>query len=570
MPLSLIVPILIYFAFTFWIALYFSRSSGKSIEAFFLGGRTLPWWIAGTSIAATTFAADTPLAVTGMIAAKGISGNWFWLAAMGVHTSMAIFFAKYWSRLGTVTDSELISVRYSGKSADFLRIFRAGISGLLMNCIIMGWVIRAMVKVVGQLFNWQDIAPGLYEFFATFWPQSSALGTPSEGISILILITLVAVYSSMGGLKGVVITDLFQFALAIGGSIILATAVWDLAGGQAGILASLSQLYGDDHKYLDLFPSADSDWLQNLEMGMGFFGLYLIAQGIARPEVDGGTYFMQRLNACKSVKDARRAGLVFVVFQYLIRVWPWFIVGVGALVLIPLGNEASAFGGAAAAIAGDRELAYPFLIKQLLSPWVIGLLMASFLAAFMSTMDTHLNWGSSYVVNDWIPRMGVRLSPKAQGFAGRIAVIGFAAVAILVSFQINTVEQGWRWIAAITASLAVPSLLRWFWWRVSAFSEITAIAAGLIVAAIVHITGVAYEYGLLYIMATSVIGMLIGIYFGPQTDPEVIRSFHEKAKTKGVWPDSRQFPMQELLVVAGIVMAVILTLRIGIRILFGA
>jgi len=253
----------------------------------------------------------------------------------------------------------------------------------------------------------------------------------------------------------------------------------------------------------------------------------------------------------------------------MVRVWPWFVVGVGALVLIPLGNEASVFNGEAAAIAGDRELAYPFLIKQLLSPWVIGLLMASFLAAFMSTMDTHLNWGSSYIVNDWLPRLGVDLSPKAQGFAGRMAIVGFAVLAILVSFQINTVEQGWRWIAAITASLAVPSLLRWFWWRVTAFSEITAIASGLLVAIIVHTTGIAYEYGLIYIMAVSVIGMMVGIYFGPETDPEVVDAFQAKAQTKGVWPNSRQFPAKELLTVAAIVVVVILSLRLGIRIIFG-
>ncbi|MEX0321006.1 MAG: sodium:solute symporter family protein [Puniceicoccaceae bacterium] len=567
--MAILIPVLLYFSLTFGVALYFSKTAGRSKEDFFLGGRSLPWWVAGISIVATTFAADTPLAITGMIAAKGLSGNWFWMSVMGTHTAIAIFFARYWSRLGTVTDSQLIALRYSGKSAGFLRLFRAGLSGLLMNCIIMGWVIRAMVKVIGQLFDWQEIAPGLFGFFESFWPTSSALGTPGEGITVLVLILLVAIYSSMGGLKGVIITDLFQFILAVGGSIWLAMNVWDAAGGQAGILEGLSNLYGEDHQYLNLFPSADSPWLQNLEMGLGFFGLYLIAQGIARPEVDGGTYFMQRLNSCRSEKDARRAGLVFVFFQYLVRAWPWMVVGIGALVLIPLGNEAAVFNGEAAAIGGDRELAYPFLIKQLLSPWVIGFLTASFLAAFMSTMDTHLNWGSSYIVNDWLPSIGVKMSPKAQGFAGRLAVLGFALVAILVSFQINTVEQGWRWMAAITASLAVPSLLRWFWWRVSAFSEITAIGSGLVTAIIVHNSTIAYEFGLIYIIAVSTIGMLLGMFFGPKTDPEVINAFYEKVQPKGAWPKERRFPGREIATVLAVVAGVILMLRLCIRLIFG-
>lgn len=567
--MAILIPVLLYFGLTFAVALYFSKSAGRSKEDFFLGGRNLPWWVAGISIVATTFAADTPLAITGMIAAKGLSGNWFWWSVMGTHTAIAIFFARYWSRLGTVTDSQLIALRYSGKSAGFLRLFRAGLSGLLMNCIIMGWVIRAMVKVIGQLFDWQEIAPGLYGFFESFWPASSALGTPGEGITVLVLILLVAIYSSLGGLKGVIITDLFQFILAVGGSIWLAMNVWDAAGGQAGILEGLSRLYGEDHQYLNLFPTSDSPWLLNLEMSLGFFGLYLIAQGIARPEVDGGTYFMQRLNACRSEADAKKAGLVFVIFQYLVRAWPWMVVGIGALVLIPLGNEAAVFNGEAAAVGGDRELAYPFLIKQLLSPWAIGFLTASFLAAFMSTMDTHLNWGSSYIVNDWLPSIGVKMSEKTQGFAGRLAVLGFAVVAILVSFQIDTVEQGWRWIAAITASIAVPSLLRWFWWRVSAFSEITAIISGLLTAVIVHNSPIAYEFGLIYIMAVSIIGMLVGMFLGPKTDPEVINAFYEKVQPKGAWPKERRFPGREIATVLAVVAGVILMLRLCIRLIFG-
>ena len=278
---------------------------------------------------------------------------------------------------------------------------------------------------------------------------------------------------------------------------------------------------------------------------------------------------MQRLNACRSEKDARRAGLVFVFFQYLVRAWPWLVVGIGALVLIPLGQEAAVFNGEAAVIADDRELAYPFLIKQLLSPWMIGIIAASFLAAFMSTMDTHLNWGSSYIVNDWIPLFGKKLTPKAQGRAGRLAVIAFAGVAILVSFQINTVEQGWRWLAAITSSLAAPTLLRWFWWRVSAFSEITAIVTGLIAAIVVHATGVAYEFGLICIMLSSVAGMLLGIFLGPKTDPAVVETFCSKVQPAGVWPSTRRFPGRELLLVAGIVAFVIASLKACVWLLFG-
>ena len=177
-------------------------------------------------------------------------------------------------------------------------MFRASLSGLLMNCIIMGWVIRAMVKVAGQLFSWQDAAPGLYDFVAGFWPVSSALGTPSEGITIFLLIGMVALYSSMGGLRAVVITDFFQFFIAIAGSAYLAVKVWQASGGQDGIVEKLSSLYGADHHYLDLFPSTDSSWLANLEMGLGFFGLYLVAQGVARDDSGDCFRFEPAIDGC--------------------------------------------------------------------------------------------------------------------------------------------------------------------------------------------------------------------------------------------------------------------------------
>lgn len=569
MQTETLVPIVIYLIFTLFAGLYFKKVSSQSSNDFFLAGRQLSWLPAGVSIVATTFAADTPLVITGIIAHKGISGNWLWLSVMVTHAAMAIYFAKLWSRTGAVTDSELISIRYSSKVSEVLRLLRAFMTGIVINCLTMAWVIKAMVKISAQLFSWQALTPNLYEIVDSIWPKHTALGSASEGMTILVLVSLVAIYSSMGGLRSVIYTDFFQFILAVAGTSLLAYNLWDHIGGKEAITNGLNTLYGNNHHYLDLFPSMTTGWASHLELGGIAFGSYLMAQGMARPEADGGGYFMQRLNSCKSENDAIKAGLLFVFLHYLVRVWPWFVIGIIALILIPIGHEVQGPLINAAKVAADRELAFPVLMMNFLSPTTLGILITSFLAAFMSTMDTHLNWGSSYIANDWMPKLLPSMTNKQKVFTGRISIITLSFLAILISFQIQTIADAWKWVAAFSISMGIPSIFRWLWWRVSAWAEMMALIFGISSALIFPLFLQNYELSLIAIAVASFSGMMIGIFFLPQTDLKVIDSFYQKVQPKGVWPQKKEFPLRELFSVLGIVGAVIICLKLGIWIIFG-
>ena len=494
-------------------------------------------------MAATTFAADTPLAVTGIIASKGLSGNWLWLPVIAIHAAVFVFFAANWSRSGVLTDAELIQLRYSGRPAQLLRWCRAGLQ-LLTNCVVLGWVLRAMVKIASPFFLWERWTPGVLAWIAPLWPAGTSMGTPAEGLTIVVLLLVVGCYSSLGGLRGVILTDLMQLGFALLGSLWLAVCAWQAVGGREGLLAGLTSHYGSGHQYLDMLPTPDSGWLGAVGISAFVFGLYLVVQSYSYLSADGGGYFMQRLNAARSPRDAQKGALLFLIIHYLIRVWPWFVVGLAALVLIPLGHEADSLGGAAASVATDREIAWPVLMAYLLRPGWLGVVLASLLAAFMSTVDTHINWGASYIVNDVWLVLRPTASNRAQLCIARLAVLGFVAIAILVSFQIDTIEQAWKWIATLGASLGLPTLLRWLWWRVNAAGEIGAMLGGMCVGTLLTLfTDLPYEVRLLWIAAASAVGLLAGIVWGPLTDPECLQRFIDKVAPIGWWPYSPHHSM---------------------------
>ena len=341
------------------VGIYVKKTAEDNKESYFLAGRSLPWWWAGMSIAATTFAADTPLAITGIVASKGLSGNWLWLSWIGVHAAVVVYFASCWNRSRVVTDAEIIELRYSGKAARILRLFRAGVYGIVINCIILGWVLRAMTKIAAPFFHWETWFPAAMTTFSTIWPSNTPLGTPSEGLTILTLLGIVAIYSSIGGIRGVILTDLIQLIVALLGSFWFAYEAWNAAGGQQGIVNGLEKLYGAEHFYLDLLPLPTTDWVETLNISYTLFGAYLLVQAFANIPADGGGYLMQRLNTTRNADEARKSALLFLVLQYLVRIWPWMIVAVTALILIPIGQEHTALSGSAAMVAKDRELALP-------------------------------------------------------------------------------------------------------------------------------------------------------------------------------------------------------------------
>ncbi len=532
------VVIGLYLAFALVVGFAVRERAGQGRRSYFIANSTLPWWWAGVSIAATTFAADTPLAITGIVASRGLSGNWLWLSWILVHAAVVVIFARRWWRTGVVTDAEFISLRYGDRLAPTLRSFRAFLFGIVYNGIILGWVLRAMSKIVHPLFRWEDWFPGLVHFVGRLMPAETAIGGPSEVLSLVSLIALVALYSSMGGIRGVIITDLVQFALGLFGSIWLAVAAWQAVGGHAGLMHALRELYGRNHDLLALFPSTSRAWVQSLGLGAFTLGVYLLVQSYANVPADGGGYLQQRLNATRSERDAVKAAGLFVGLQYVIRIWPWFIVALAALVLIPLeGGGTAVPERLAAMVAHDREMAYPALMVFLLPAGALGLVVVSLLAAFMSTIDTHFNWGASYLVSDIYLRLRPQASTGEQVWVARLAVVGFAIMAVIVGFNIDTIEQAWRWVAFLGAALGVPTALRWLWWRVTAAAELAGAVAGLATGfALVALTSTPYEVSLIWISGVSTAVMLATILLGPRPAEATVRAFEEKVSPLGFWP----------------------------------
>ncbi|MGD8291240.1 MAG: Na+:solute symporter [Desulfobacterales bacterium] len=528
--------ILSYLIFVLIVGFLLRKISGTDKEQYFLAGRNIPWWLAGISIVATTFAADTPLAICGIIASKGLSGNWLWLPWMGIHSAVILFFAAAWRKTGALTDAQFISIRYSGKRKEALRLLRAGVSGILINCIILAWVFSAMMKISTIFFDWEKWFPDMFELFRQAWPASAKFGSPNEAITLVLAILTVAVYSSMGGIRGVIVTDFIQFLLTFVGGAWLALNAWNYVGGQRGLSQSLESIYGEGHHFLELFPS-QGGWISTLEIGSLLFAVYLFVQSISAVDTDGGGYIMQRLATTRNANDAKKASIIFLFFHYVIRIWPWFIVGLVALVILPLGQESYTIENTEV-ILQDRESAYPVLMTLLLPPGVLGLVLASLLAAFMSTVDTHLNWGASYIVNDWLLKIFPRASNKVQIRVAKLSVFFLLLISLTISFYLGSIEKGWRAIATIGAAFGIPTLMRWFWWRLNADAEFLAIAVGIIAGSVfAFFTDTTYELRLIITSLFSLSGAFIGVYWGKPTDAATLSSFISKVQPIGFWPD---------------------------------
>lgn len=527
--------ILTYLIFVLLVGFLYRKVSGKNKEEYFLAGRNIPWWLAGISIVATTYAADTPLAICGIIASKGLSGNWLWLPWMGIHSAVIIFFASAWRKTGVLTDAQFISIRYSGKRKEALRLLRAGVSGILLNCIILAWVFRAMLKISNIFFSWEKWFPDIFELFSKAWPASGKFGSPNEAITLVLIILIIAIYSSMGGIRGVIITDFIQFILTLVGGVWLALNAWNYVGGQRGLSQSLERIYGKGHQFLELFPS-QAGWISTLEIGSLLFAVYLLVQTISAVDSDGGGYIMQRLATTRNSKDAKKASILFLFFHYLIRIWPWFIVGLVALIILPVGQDMYTIESTEFVLK-DRESAYPILMDLLLPSGVLGLVLASLLAAFMSTVDTHINWGASYIVNDWLLKIFPGVSDKVQIRVARLAVVLFLFMSLVISFYIGSIEKGWRAVATIGAAFGIPTLLRWFWWRLNADAEFLAIAAGILAGTFfAFFTEITYEFRLILTAFFSFLGMLVGVYWGKPTADVTLNDFILKVNPIGFWP----------------------------------
>ena len=544
-PLDLAV-IGVYLVLALAAGVWASRRAGTSGEAYFLADRSLPGWLVGISIVATTFAADTPLAISGMVATGGIASNWFWWSMGIAHVGMFLFWSRLWRRASVVTDAEFSELRYGGRAGKELRSAKAVFFAVFYNAIVLGWVIRAMEKIAQPFARWDLLLPeGLYDPLHAWWNPNTPLGGLDEAITIVGLVALATLYSTLGGLRGVVLTDLLQFTLALVGAFALAGFALSRAGGLSGLPERLGELLGPERAGDVLAMAPGLDGLPFLSL-QAFF-VYLLIRWWAHPMGDGGGYIAQRLSAARSPEDARTAAGVFVVLHYVVRPWPWIVVGLVGLTIFPPGNETALFA-AGADVAADREMAYPITAGIVLPAGLLGLLLASLLAAFMSTIDTHLNWGVSYLAHDlWKGRWRPSASGREVVLVGRIASVCFAVLALLVATRIGSVEKAWKFVAALGSGLGLPVLLRWVWWRANAQAELLGACGSLLVTVVLVIIApdeFPWEYALALAVAVGMLWAMWGIYeFGP-SDTETLVAFYRKVRPPGFWGPIRQLAEQ--------------------------
>ena len=524
---------------------WWSRSrASESLDQFFVAGRSMPGWLIGVSMVATTFAADTPLVVSGIVNDKGIAGNWFWWSLALGHLLAAIVFAPLWRRATVITDAEFTELRYSGRPALWLRGIRAFFFAVPINCIIMGWVIRAMGKVVSVLFPWDQWLPeSTYATLLEHWPSWIAISTPSEGISLIIAVIFAGIYATMGGLSSVILTDLIQFVLAMIGSIGLAVVAVHHVGGLDGLTERLAIIYPESHTdILAYFPSGDSAWLP-----LHAFLTFIFVQWWAQKFADGGGILVQRMSAGKTPKDAITGTSFFVFAHYVLRPWPWIICGLVAMVAFPLtGSSAEATLPGLEIVNNDREMAYPMLMRYLLPEGLLGILVTGMGAAFMSTIDTHINWGASYTVNDLYKRFINPQATQAQLVrASRFATVGILILALIVTTQIATIENAWKFVTLIGSGMGLTSILRWVWWRMNAWGELAGIGGGALVS-LVYLSpwaeawnAMAYYQQLLIVVVFTSILTLVVVFLTPPESEETLTKFTLKVSPPGTWTTER-------------------------------
>ena len=498
-----------FFAVNLGIGLYFARRGGKSLGEFFLSGRNVPWWLAGISMVATTFAADTPLAVTGFVTQHGIAGNWVWWSSVMSGILTVFFFAKLWRRSGVLTDVEFIELRYSGKPAAALRLVRALFQGVFVNTIIMGGVNLAMAKILELTLH---------------VPKLEALGA---------CLLFTGIYVTLGGLWGVLVTDLLQFVVKMTMAIVLAVAAVAAVGGIGTLEAKLALLdaahrIGHSGSILAFFPTTNEAWLPLLTF-VTYIGVQWWASSYPGAEPGGGGYIAQRIFSAKSENDSLLATLFFNVAHYALRPWPWILVALAALVLYPHGVR-----GPDGKV--DAELGYIQTMIDYLPAWLRGLMIAGFLAAYMSTIGTHLNLGASYLTNDIYRRfVNGTASERHYVWVSRVATLVVMGLAIVGAYANNSVGGAWVYLYNLTAGVGLVMILRWYWWRVSAWSEISALCASALVSNLLIVLHVFTdpnanaEVLLVTVPVTTLVWIAVTYLTKPEPEETLVR-FYERVR----------------------------------------
>jgi SSS family solute:Na+ symporter len=498
-----------YFSVNLAIGLYYARRARASTAEFFLSGRDVPWWLAGTSMVATTFAADTPLVVTGMVARYGIAGNWLWwnMAASGMLT--VFVYARLWRRSGVMTDVEFAELRYAGKPAAFLRGFRAVYLGIPINCIIIGWVNLAMMKILQVTLG---------------------LGPHEALIALVAMLAFTAFYTTLAGLWGVLITDLLQFVLKMGMVIALAFFSVRAVGGLTALEARIRALdaAAGAGSRLAFFPSTDSAWMPLITLFV-YLGVNWWASWYPGAEPGGGGYVAQRIFSARDERHGLYATLWFNIAHYAVRPWPWILTALASIVLYPA--------------LVDKESGY---VRTLMDPAVFppalrGIMLAAFAAAYMSTIGTQLNWGASYVVNDCYRRFLRRRAKEREYVAvSQVVTFGLMFVSIYVTLHLASIEQAWKLLIVTGAGTGGVLLLRWFWWRINAWSEVAAMAAAAVVSLFLQL-GLGWDsdrprdfaYIMLVTVAVTTVVWLLVTWVTPAEPEETLAAFYRRVRPHG-------------------------------------
>lgn len=492
--------IALFFIVTLGVGLWFSRTSAKNSAEFFLGGRKLPWWLLGISMVATTFSADTPNLVTDIIRKNGVSGNWAWWSFLLTGMLTVFIYARLWRRSGISTDLEFYELRYSGKPARFLRGFRAIYLGVFFNMVIMSTVMLAGIKIAGILLGW----------------------TPAETVVIVGLVTVI--YASIGGFKGVIYTDFIQFVVAMAGMVMACIYIVRLP--EIGSLHALIS-HPEVSPSINLLPD-----MNNMDVVVPLLLVPLAIQWWSTwypgAEPGGGGYIAQRMLSARDESGALKATLLFNMAHYALRPWPWILIALASLIIFPeLSDISKAFPHISSQIVQD-DLAFPAMLA-LLPPGLMGLVIAALLAALMSTLSTHLNWGSSYIVHDVYQRF-IRpdATERQKVLTGQLATVSLMMMASIMALYLENALQAFHILLQMGAGTGLIFILRWFWWRINAMSEITAMMVSFILALIMELwvkDGLPTYLKFIIGVVITTIAWIWVAYITPMTDKQVLKNF---------------------------------------------
>ncbi|MCC6587362.1 MAG: Na+:solute symporter [Bryobacterales bacterium] len=499
------IVVALYFVLNLAVALYYRHRAGSSLNEYFLSGRDVPWWLAGTSMVATTFAADTPLAVTGLVARGGIAGNWLWWNFLAGGLLTVFFYARLWRRSGVMTDIEFSEIRYAGKPAAFLRGFRALYLSIPIGCIVLGWVNLAMVKILMMVL---DVSKSTALFY------------------VLCMIAITALISTISGLWGVLVTDSIQFVIKMGCVIVLAFSAVHAAGGMEGIKTKLAA--SGKLATLDFTPNLDSP-LTPMVTFLVYIGMLWWSTWYPGSEPGGGGFVAQRMLCARDERHSLLATFWFNLAHFAIRPWPWILTALAVVVLYPN--------------LQDPESGYVRVMIDHLPPYLRGLMLAGFIAAFMSTNATQLNWGAAYLVNDFYRRF-VKKTATEQHYVlmSQAATVLLTVISAVITLFMDSISGAWKLLMATGAGTGGVLLARWYWWRVNAWSEVAAMLSAFVVSVALQVgwhydSDKPIDFAWLMIITTAVSTVAwVAVTFMTSPEPrQVLRDFYRRTRPAFGW-----------------------------------